>query len=79
MESRIAAAISKKLANSENNAEDKTMKKECNFRVKADSPLDGNFLSSCVIYQPMVIADNSVVTTIEMSGADFKTRYSNNI
>jgi len=49
----------------------------CNCRVKNDCPLNGKCLSSNIIYQATVSANNKKETYIGLTSTQFKTRYNN--
>ena len=51
--------------------------KPCNCRVKANCPLSGNCLSSCIVYKAQVTTNQSTFTYYGASEGDFKMRFNN--
>ena len=54
-------------------------KKQCNCRVSADCPLEGECLTSCVVYQATATTEDDNKVYYGLVEGDFKGRYQNHI
>ena len=52
-------------------------RKTCNCRQPTKFPLDGNCLSSCIIYKATVSLEKEKVAYIGLTSTTFKERYNN--
>ena len=59
------------------NADVKLTQKPCNCRVKENCPLDGDCLTTCIIYRADVAHENNVSTYYGQCEGEFKTRFNN--
>ena len=51
--------------------------RSCNFRVKANCPLDGKCLSKCIVYKAKITANTSTYVYYGTFESEFKIRYNN--
>ena len=51
--------------------------RSCNCRIKADCPLDGKCLASCLVYKAEIVSDTLNGVYYGSSEGEFKTRYNN--
>lgn len=49
----------------------------CNCRCKPNCPLDGECLTSCIVYKAVITTENETLTYLGASEGEFKSRYNN--